>query len=92
MTQDTACRQITKIPSAATVSQHSQVISDEQQQQPPVPRDCSKIRQVHCELSAQKPHTGLQSRAAQMVMQQRQAHLQLTSNHPRTTMPKGSRT
>lgn len=97
VTLDNACRQITKEPSdAAAASSQQNKATGVEQQQPSAPGDFAASQQAPRGLSAQKQgllqHTGLQSRAAQMVMQQRQAYLQPTSDDPSATAQKRSGT
>ena len=72
------CRQITKEPSVNALPQQDEVKGAEQQ--PSAPRRSSPTAQQSLHgLSGQRQgslhHTGLQSKAAQTVMQQRQAYL-----------------
>lgn len=97
MTHDNACRQITKEPSEAAAPSSQQIKATKvEQQQPSAPGDFAASQQAPRGLSAQKQgllqNTGLQSRAAQMVMQQRQAYLQPTSDYLSATVQKRSGT
>ncbi|KAL3139839.1 hypothetical protein ABBQ38_004137 [Trebouxia sp. C0009 RCD-2024] len=90
-------KQITKEPSEAAAPSSQQIKATKvEQQQPSAPGDFAASQQAPRGLSAQKQgllqNTGLQSRAAQMVMQQRQAYLQPTSDYLSATVQKRSGT
>ena len=95
---DDSCRQIIKEPSATALPQHDEAISADQQQPSALRRNASTTQQSDHGPLAQRQgllqHTGLQSKAAQMVMQQRQAHLHdaPASNLSRSVTPKRSGT